>query len=203
VTIMDELKIGLLAATVIVIGLVGLAFRSMPMLALAVLPNLIAIMATGALMYVLGQGLTYPGLVAMTVAFGLAADDTIHFLNRLAREDRAASVAAVVRTMTDIGPALVLTSLVLVLGLAVTGLSDLPPNRIFGILCIATLGAALIGDLVLLPASIIASGRTEDRSVGIAMLGRRQRLSEVEHVAPSRREARVAVENRKSVRGET
>ena len=59
------------------------------------------------------------------------------------------------RATVLIGPALVLTSLILAFGLGVTVLSDLPSLRLFGKLSAMTLVAALIGDLVLLPASVL------------------------------------------------
>jgi predicted RND superfamily exporter protein len=49
----------------------------------------------------------------------------------------------------------VLTSLILAFGLGVTMLSDLPSLRLFGKLAAMTLIAALIGDLILLPASVL------------------------------------------------
>jgi len=49
----------------------------------------------------------------------------------------------------------VLTSLILAFGLGVTILSDLPSLRLFGKLSALTLVAALIGDLLLLPASVL------------------------------------------------
>ena len=58
-----------------------------------------------------------------------------------------------------IGPVLILTTLVLALGLGVTVLSDMPSLREFGQLSGATLLAALVAQLVILPASIVIAGR--------------------------------------------
>ena len=62
-----------------------------------------------------------------------------------------------------IGPALVLTTIILAFGLGVTVLSDLPSLRLFGKLAALTLMAALIGDLVLLPASVLLARRVMQR----------------------------------------
>jgi len=81
----------------------------------------------------------------------------VHYLNRLRLEDRLGENPAigVERATVLIGPALVLTSLILAFGLGVTILSDLPSLRLFGKLSALTLVAALIGDLLLLPASVL------------------------------------------------
>ena len=54
-----------------------------------------------------------------------------------------------------VGPAIILTTIVLVLGLGVTVFSDLPSLRLFGRVCAVTLAASLVGDLVFLPATIM------------------------------------------------
>lgn len=159
VDVMSQLNTGLLMAVLLIIALVGLAFRSFDVVVVSMVPNLLAIVAAGTLMLILDWGLQYAGIVALTVAFGLAADDTIHFLNRFGLErERTRSIdEAIAGAVVRIGPVLGLTTIVLVLGIAATGFSDLPPNRLFGWLCIATLVAALVGDLVFLPAMILSS----------------------------------------------
>ncbi|MGD9830976.1 MAG: RND transporter, partial [Hyphomicrobiaceae bacterium] len=61
---------------------------------------------------------------------------------------------ALMRTIEHIGPAVVLTTIVLALGLGVTILSHLPSLRLFGRLTAITLGAALVAQLIILPATI-------------------------------------------------
>ncbi len=91
------------------------------------------------------------------MAFGLSLNAAVHYLNRLRLEDRPGEDPAigVERATVLIGPALVLTSLILAFGLGVTVLSDLPSLRLFGKLSALTLMAALVGDLVLLPGSVL------------------------------------------------
>jgi predicted RND superfamily exporter protein len=103
------------------------------------------------------EGLQFASIVALTVAFGLGLDATIHYLNRLRLEDRPGEDPAigVKRATVLVGPALILTSLVLACGLAVTVISDLPSLRLFGWLSAFTLIAALVGDLLILPATVM------------------------------------------------
>jgi len=154
-----QLNRGLIFAIVVVIGVIGIAFRSLRILLLAILPNLFPIVAAGSLLFLTGGGLEYASVIALTVAFGIAVDDTIHFLNRLRIEtSRTAKLQdGVAETISRIGPVLVLTTLVLIAGLSATVISDLPSMRLFGKLFMATLGAALIGDLLILPAVILTA----------------------------------------------
>ena len=61
---------------------------------------------------------------------------------------------ALIRTMHHIGPVIVLTTIVLALGLGVTILSHLPSLRLFGRLAGICLFASLIGQLIILPATV-------------------------------------------------
>jgi predicted RND superfamily exporter protein len=138
----------------------GLALRSMLVGVSSILPSLFPIFTTGALLYYSGQGLQFASIVAITVAFSLAIDSTIHFLNRFRlEEDRVgpgpdSAREALASTAHHIGPAVVLTTIVLTLGLGVTMLSDLPSLRLFGQLASACLFASLIGQLIILPATV-------------------------------------------------
>ncbi|MBX9757304.1 MAG: MMPL family transporter [Beijerinckiaceae bacterium] len=142
---------------IFVAAFIGLAFRSLAVVALTILPGLFPIVASGAVLWALGEGLQFASIVALTVAFGLGLDATIHYLNRLRLEEAPGEAPrdSIVRATVLVGPALILTSLVLAFGLGVTVLSDLPSLRLFGWLSAVTILAALAGDLLILPASVM------------------------------------------------
>lgn len=160
-----ELNVGLVGDMVVVIVLLGVAFRSAFASLVSLLPSMIPILATGTLLYMTGQGLHFASMIALTVAFGLSLDSTIHFLNRYYIEARRPTAGPadtediLSRTAVMIGPVLILTTVVLSLGLGVTILSDLPSLRVFGQLSAVTLFAALVAQLIILPASISLSRR--------------------------------------------
>ena len=158
-TMINQLNQGLLGAIVLVIILIGIAFRSREVALLSIVPNLLPIAAAGAGLYLRNLGLEYASVIGLTVAFGLAVDDSIHFLNRLhlERQRTNSQREAVSNTLIHIGPVLILTTMVLVCGLAVTILSELPSMRQFGSLAMTTLIAALVADLLILPAIIIST----------------------------------------------
>ena len=100
----------------------------------------------------MGEGLQFASVVALTVSFGLGLSATIHFLNRLRLEEKPGENAAmsVERATILVGPALILTSVVLACGLAVTSFSNLPMLRLFGWLSAFAMIAALVADLLIL-----------------------------------------------------
>jgi hypothetical protein len=155
-----ELNIGLVGDMFVIFIFLGIALRSVLSGVGSILPSLFPIFATGALLWATGEGLQFASIIAITVAFSLAIDSTIHFLNRFRIEETRIgpgpgnATTALVAAMHHIGPVIVLTTIVLAMGLGVTVLSDLPSLRLFGRLAAVCLFASLIGQLVILPATI-------------------------------------------------
>ena len=137
--------------------LLAIAFRSVFVGFVSLLPGLFPVVASGAIIWATGGGLEFASVVALLVVFGLAIDALIHFFNRLSIEERLEPRAdlAIRRARVLVGPAIILTTLVLAFGLGVTVFSDLPSLRIFGFVCGITLLASLVADLVFLPGLIM------------------------------------------------
>jgi len=157
----QQLNRALPAEVAFVPVLIGLAFRSVFVAVLSLLPGLFPIVAAGATLALSGEGLEFASVVALIVIFGLGIDSLIHFLNRLRLEERAGEDPAlsIRRARVLVGPAIILTTIVLAFGLGVTVFSDLPSLRLFGRICGITLLASLIGDLVFLPAMLVLARR--------------------------------------------
>lgn len=147
----NKLSDGLTIEIVFVAAFIGFAFRSPLVMLISVLPGLLPIVLAGSLLWVLGQGLQFASVIALTVSFGLGLSATIHFLNRLQIEDIDPDPAiGVERATILVGPPLILTAAVLACGLAMTVLSSLPSLRLFGWLSAFAMIAALIADLFML-----------------------------------------------------
>src|SRR4051812_37775 len=133
-TMIGKLNRALTVEIVFVAAFIGLAFRSFTVMLLSILPGVFPVVAAGAVLWAMGEGLQFASVVALTVSFGLGLSAPIHFLNRLRLEDdpQADPAVGVERATVLVGPALILTSVVLACGLAVTVLSDLPSLRLFG-----------------------------------------------------------------------
>jgi uncharacterized protein len=148
----EKLNRGLTIEFALVALFIGLAFRSWVVMFACILPGIFPVVLSGTVLWALGEGLQFASVVALTVSFGLGLSATIHFLNRLRLESKpgVTSAIAVERATVLVGPALILTTVVLACGLVVTVFSDLPSLRLFGWLSAFSMVAALVADLFIL-----------------------------------------------------
>ncbi len=150
----------LLTAIIVIIALIGISLRSLRASLLSVLPNLLPISVAGAYLYLTGKELQFTSIIVFTISFGIAVDSTIHMLNHHYRgvRDGANWHDALGDTVRRVGPALIIATLALMAG-GVTMLSPLPMAQLYGQLMVLVLAAALIGDLLFLPALIAVTRR--------------------------------------------
>lgn len=155
-TMIGRLNQALTIEIVFVAAFIGLAFRSFVVMLASILPGIFPILISGDILWLTGNGLQFASIIALTVSFGLGLSATIHFLNRLRLEDSPLRdpATAVERATVLVGPALILTSIVLACGLAVTAFSNLPSLRLFGWLSAFAMLAALAADLLILRPTI-------------------------------------------------
>jgi predicted RND superfamily exporter protein len=134
-----------------------LYLRSFSLGVLSMIPNLLpAGVAIGIWYLTVGEiGLTSSVVAAMTL--GILTDDTVHFLEKYAYHHRSMSAReALALAFQEAGPAIWITSLVLMSGFAVLALSSFRLNGDLGILTVIILALGLVGDFVLLPAVVLS-----------------------------------------------
>lgn len=153
---------GMLAGTaiaVLIIALIlALALRSWKLGLLSIIPNMLpAFVAFGVWGVVIGEinlGLS----IVTSMTMGIVVDDTVHFLTHYKyaiehcgcdRQD------ALTRALQQSGHAIIVTTLILMLGFVVLATSDFSVNANLGILTAVTLAIAIIGDLIVLPALLL------------------------------------------------
>lgn len=148
----EKLNAGLTIEFAFVAIFIGLAFRSVVVMFSSILPGIFPVVMSGTMLWALGEGLQFASVVALTVSFGLGLSATIHFLNRLRLESQQGydPAVSVERATVLVGPALILTTVVLACGLGVMVFSDLPSLRLFGWLSAFSMIAALVADLFIL-----------------------------------------------------
>ncbi|WP_439393522.1 efflux RND transporter permease subunit [Bradyrhizobium sp. PMVTL-01] len=151
-SMIEKLNRGLTVEFALVAIFIGLAFRSWVVMLACILPGIFPVVMSGTVLWAMGEGLQFASVVALTVSFGLGLSATIHFLNRLRLESKpgVGSALAVERATVLVGPALILTTVVLACGLVVTVFSDLPSLRLFGWLSAFSMVMALVADLFIL-----------------------------------------------------
>ena len=165
--LIDDLLVSVgLAFAGIWLTLCGL-FRNVRLATVSMIPNAIPMLFTLASLRLMGEHLQTGNVISFAIALGLAVDDTIHFLVRLQEErSRGRSLQGAIRhAYRGAGRAIVYTSLLLALGLAVMAGSDLVTTRHFAVLACATLVAAVFAALLVLPALLHLLG---PRRLGLA-----------------------------------
>ena len=156
--IIEDFALGLWVAALTIVFVLAAAFRSLRLGLLSVIPNAFPLAVAGSVLAGLGLELQVSSVLAFTVCLGIAVDDTIHLVSRYRAErlrGRPPEEAAV-RAVTAVGRALVITTLVLVGGWGMLLLSEVPTTQLFGVIGLVGLTAALVGDLILLPAMLVA-----------------------------------------------
>ncbi len=152
--VMAMFKGTLLAFGLITIVMI-VALRSIKYGLLSLIPNLVPI--------VLGYGLwaIFVGEAGFTIAIvgsvtlGIVVDDSVHFLTKysLAKREKGFAVKAAIQyAFENVGSALVVTSVILVIGFSVLMFSEFKMNYILGALSALTIALALLIDFTLLPA---------------------------------------------------
>ena len=145
--------IGLSIAFLLIALLIGIIFKSIKMAFLSLVPNVIPLAIIGGLMGYLGTAINMSTSIIFTIAFGIAVDDTIHFLSKFKIEQRKGKplMYSLKRTYLSTGKAIMLTTLILCGGFVSLIFSDFKSTFLIGAYVSLILFVAVITDLLLLP----------------------------------------------------
>ena len=149
------LTVGL--AALAIFGLIAASFRSLPLAAVALLPNVVPVLLFYGLVGAGLAPLSLPTSLIGSVALGIAVDDTSHFLVRYRRERSAGRdpAEAALECGRVVGRPIAVTSALLVAGFGVVALSGFETTSQFGFLIGLTMLLCLATDLLLLPAVLV------------------------------------------------
>jgi predicted RND superfamily exporter protein len=155
--LVDNTLQGLLVSVLVVALIIAIIHRNWRMIIIAIIPNMLPIVLIGGLMGFAGIELKSSTSIIFSIAFGIATDDTIHFLARLKLElAQGKSVFyAVKRTFLSTGKAVIVTSLILIAGFLTLIASGFESTFYFGLLVSITLLVAVLTDLLLFPVLVI------------------------------------------------
>jgi predicted RND superfamily exporter protein len=163
VQVNSELETGLLRsfglAFVVIFMLLFLLFRSLKTGLYAIPANVLPVLFNLGLMGWLEIPLDGGTVMVSSVAIGIAVDDTVHFLTHLrARLGLHGDLARGIReTLLFKGPAIIGTTVIITAGFSVVLLSSFAPARYFGLLICTGVVTALLADLFMLPAMLLAA----------------------------------------------
>lgn len=148
-----------------------IVFRSFSAAIICMLPNAAPMLIIFMLMTVMGYWLDVGTAMVASVGIGIAVDDTIHLYHAYAqkRQKGHRTVYALMRAYQHAGRSALDTTLILMCQFLVIGLSDFIPTQSFGILSAIGVLTAVMFDLFVLPACIMAVSRPGLKPLKIAI----------------------------------
>ena len=153
----------LLFAIFLIALLMAYLFRSFKMIIVSLIPNLLPLIMTAGLMGYFGIPIKPSTILVFSIAFGISVDDTIHFLAKYRQELKANNwkiKRSVYSTLKEAGISMFYTSVVLFFGFSVFTLSSFGGTVALGGLVATTLLFAMLSNLILLPALLLALEKT-------------------------------------------
>ncbi|MCU0444350.1 MAG: MMPL family transporter [Microscillaceae bacterium] len=148
-----------LMLAVVLIGLImATLFGSFRMILISIMTNLLPLIITAGMMGYFNIPLKPSTALIFSIAFGIAVDDSIHYLARYRQELKLHNyhVPTAVRiALHETGTGMFYTSIVLFCGFIVFVYSDFEGTLVLGSLTATTLLVAMVGNLVLLPALLL------------------------------------------------
>jgi predicted RND superfamily exporter protein len=143
-------------AGALILFVIGGFLRSIRAAVAAFLPNLLPIFTVFAIMTLLDIPFDTATVMIASIAIGIAADDTVHFLAHYKEEKEYGfnTLKAVGNSLQKAGPAITYTSVVTAAGFVILLLADFKPIRYFGLFTGITMLAAWMGDVFILPACV-------------------------------------------------
>ncbi len=160
--LVNNLFVSLGLAIIVISLLMAWMFSSGRMVLVSLLPNLIPLIFTGALMGFFGIVIKPSTILVFSIAFGISIDDTIHFLAKYRQELKSNSwniKSAVLAGLRETGVSMIYTSIVLFFGFSIFVASDFGGTVALGLLVSVTLLIAMMANLVLLPGLLLSLER--------------------------------------------
>lgn len=158
----DYLIKGLINSVLIAFLLISLViaflFRSAKMLMIALIPNIIPLLFTAAMMAIMGISLNPSTVLIFSIAFGISVDFTIHFLAKYRLELSYFEndvVKAVSASVKETGLSMLYTAFILFFGFVIFTGSSFKGTFYLGLLTSMTIVVAIFANLVLLPTILI------------------------------------------------
>ncbi len=156
--LIDNLKESLLYASILITLSMALLFANVRMIAISLIPNLLALMITAGLMGYFGIPLKASTALIFSITFGISVDNSIRFLAKYRQEQLINSFfvpRSVSESILETGKSIIYTSIVLFAGFIIFAFSSFGGTIALGVLTSTTLVISMFTNLILLPALIM------------------------------------------------
>ena len=155
--LINNLLQSLALAFLVIAGIMGWLFRSIRIVIISLVPNFLPLLMVAGVMGFMGVALKPSTALVFSVAFGIAVDDSIHFLARYRLALRMGDTVseAISNSFKDTGVSMIYTSVILFFGFVIFTASSFGGTKALGLLASSTLAIAMFGNLFLLPAMLL------------------------------------------------
>ena len=156
--LIHNLFVSLFLAIILIASFMAWMFSSKRMVLVSLIPNLIPLIMTAALMGYFSIPIKPSTILVFSIAFGISVDDTIHYLAKYRQELSETNwsiKAAVVLALKETGVSMIYTSIILFFGFGIFGFSEFGGTVALGVLVAVTLLIALFSNLILLPSILL------------------------------------------------
>ena len=157
--LIKNLVLSLALAILLIALFMAYMFRSLRMIVISLIPNLLPLLITAGMMGFLNIPLKPSTILVFSIAFGISVDDTIHFLAKYRQEliDSKWKIRrSVYAALRGTGVSMFYTSIVLFFGFSVFMSSEFGGTVALGGLVSMTLLFAMLANLILLPSLLIS-----------------------------------------------
>jgi len=154
-----NLLMSLSLAILLIATLMSFLFSSIRMVVVSLIPNLLPLLTTAAIMGYFGIPIKPSTILIFSIAFGISVDDTIHFLSKYRQElkiHRLGIKKAAIIALRETGVSMIYTSTILFFGFGVFTASSFGGTVALGVLVSLTLLVAVFADLILLPSFLLS-----------------------------------------------
>ena len=156
--LIDNLFESVLIAIVMISLLMALLFSSFRMILVSMIPNIIPLLITAALMGFTGIPIKPSTIIVFSIALGISVDNAIQYLSRYRHELKITNGAikqSAISALHEAGFSMIYTSIVLVLGFSVFIVSSFGGTQALGILISTTLLIAMFFNIMVLPSLLL------------------------------------------------
>jgi Predicted exporters of the RND superfamily len=146
-------------AIVLISLLMALLFSSFKMILVSMIPNIIPLLITAALMGFIGIPIKPSTIIVFSIALGISVDNAIQYLSRYRHELKMSKgniKHSVIFALKEAGFSMIYTSIVLVLGFSVFIVSGFGGTQALGILISTTLFIAMFFNIMVLPSLLLS-----------------------------------------------
>ena len=139
--------------------LMALLFSSFRMILVSMIPNIIPLMITAAIMGFAGIPIKPSTIIVFSIALGISVDNAIQYLSRYRHELKITNgniKQSALSALHEAGFSMIYTSIVLVLGFSVFIVSEFGGTQALGILISTTLLIAMFFNIMVLPSLLLS-----------------------------------------------